>query len=295
MYIQEIIKINTEEVAINVKENIQRNLQNLTIDNKFSPDQFWKMCRRSKQNSTNCTSVINENGVELFGEDTIPNEYGKEFQHRLRKRAIIPELENFEIRTEQICRLQLEEAKKQKEKRYTREELLIVKKNLKRGKSSGRDLLPPDIFIRGGYQMDTLILNMFNELKSCDVLPYQWTQVLIATIYKNKGSRKLLVNYRGIFLKQILSKMFEKINMNRMITNIESIDKFQGGSRTGKGPPDQTFLLRAAVDHAKYTNKPLYITLYDYSQCFDAYGSRTVSCAYGTSVSGAKHSTILRS
>ena len=29
-------------------------------------------------------------------------------------------------------------------------------------------------------------------------------------------------------------------------------------------------LLRAAVDHSKYLNLPIYITLYDYSQCFDS-------------------------
>ena len=270
MYIQEIIKLNTDEVAIANKETIKQNLRNLTIDNKFSPDQFWKMCRRSKRNSTNSTSVINEKGVELFGEDVISNEYSKEFQHRLRKRDIIPELKNFETRTEQICQLRLEETKTQTEEPYSRGELQIIKKSMKKGKSSGRDLFPPDVFIRGGFQMDTLILNIFNEMKSSNFVPHQWTQVLIATIYKNKGSKKVLVNHRGIFLKQILSKMFEKMNMNRMSGKLDTIDKFQGGSRTGKGPPDQTFLLRATVDHSKYIKKPLYITLYDYSQCFDA-------------------------
>ena len=33
---------------------------------------------------------------------------------------------------------------------------------------------------------------------------------------------------------------------------------------------DQTFLLRAAVDHAIYLDQPLFVTLYDYSQCFDS-------------------------
>ncbi len=64
--------------------------------------------------------------------------------------------------------------------------------------------------------------------------------------------------------------MFEKLNMNRISDNIDTIDKCQAGSRPGKGPPDQTYLLRAAIDHSKYTKKPLYVTLYDYSQCFDS-------------------------
>lgn len=131
-------------------------------------------------------------------------------------------------------------------------------------------MFPPDIFIRGGEMMETLIMAMFDAIKHDDVLPYQWTLVLICTMYKNKGKRKQLVNHRGIFLKQIISKMFEKINMNRIGANIEKIDKFQAGARPNRSTADQTFLLRAAIDHSVYLNRPLYITLYDFSQCFDS-------------------------
>ena len=263
-------KMNTNEVSFTVKENVTKTLQNLTIDNKFSPNDFWKLCKKSRWSSTDATSIINTDGVELYGEEMIRNAYSDEFKYRLRKREIIPELKNYELRTEQVCQLRIEEAKKQKEDPYSRNELQIVKKNLKAGKSCGRDLFPPDIFIRGGHQLDSLILAIFTKLKSSDVVPYQWTEVLIATIYKNKGGKKMLINYRGIFLKQILSKMFEKMNMNRISDNIDEIDKFQAGSRPEKGPSDQTFLLRAAIDHSKYIKKPLYLTLYDYSQCFDS-------------------------
>ena len=31
----------------------------------------------------------------------------------------------------------------------------------------------------------------------------------------------------------------------------------------------RTFLLRSAVNHSVYLNKPLFLTLYDFRQCFD--------------------------
>ena len=80
----------------------------------------------------------------------------------------------------------------------------------------------------------------------------------------------MLVNQRGIFLKQIFSKMFERLNMNRIQDNIKRIDLSQAGSRPNRGTADQTFLLRASIDHAIFMKRPLYIVLYDYSQCFDA-------------------------
>ena len=50
---------------------------------------------------------------------------------------------------------------------------------------------------------------------------------------------------------------------------IENINKFQAGSRPNRSAADQLFLLRAVMDHAKYINKVIFITLYDFTQCFD--------------------------
>ena len=164
-----------------------------------------KLCKRYRNNQSNCTSVETKDGRELFGDNMINDAYLDEFVHRLRKREIIPQLKNYERRTEQICEMYLEEAKSNKEPPYTAAEYQSVRKKLKKGKSCGRDLFPPDIFIRGGDQLHSLLLALLNVIKSSDVTIHQWTLVLIATIYKNKGNRKQLVNHRGIFLKQILS------------------------------------------------------------------------------------------
>jgi exonuclease III len=270
LYIEELINMNSVEVGRRNKEKIYQTMQKLTIDDKFSPDNFWKLCRSTRKPNINNTSVETDDGVELYGEDVIRHAYRNEFLHRLRKRDITPELQNFEIRTEQICLLRLEESKENVEKPYEMDELLSVKKKIKAGKSSGRDLFPPEIFIRCGDQLDTLLLSILNIMKSAELAPEQWLQVQITTIYKNKGKRKCLVNYRGIFLKQILSKIFERLNMNRIEPQMKAINKFQAGSRSGRSPPDQQFLLRAAIDHSCYLNKAMYTTLYDYSQCFDS-------------------------
>lgn len=58
--------------------------------------------------------------------------------------------------------------------------------------------------------------------------------------------------------------------MNRADEAMDSIDKSQAGGRKNRSTADQTYLLRAAVDHCKYLDQPLFVTLYDYSQCFDS-------------------------
>ena len=69
------------------------------------------------------------------------------------------------------------------------------------------------LFIFG--QIHDFPLSM-NAIKNSHEIPSQWFDVLISTLFKNKGSKKEQVNQRGIFLKQILSKIFERINMNRI-------------------------------------------------------------------------------
>ena len=216
------------------------------------------------------TSIISATGTEIFGDELILGAYKREFQHRLRRREIAPELENYQQRRELLCNLYVQEAKKIKDPPYSTDELKKAKLKLKRRKANGRDGIPAEIYLTESENLDRLVLHILNSIKDADVIPDQWTNIMVTTIYKNKGSKKLLINYRGIFLKQVLSKVFERLNMNRIDDKVQNIDKTQAGSTSDRSPADQTFLLRSSIDHSKFLNKPLYITLYDFSQCFDS-------------------------
>ena len=269
-YIKEIVKASVEKVADTQKKKIQTTLNNLTINNTFSPDRFWDLCKKARKGENVGTSIETEDGCELFGSELISNAYMNEFRHRLRKREMSDDLRNYESRTELLCKMYLDDAENEKGPPYSKEELEKVRKRLKKGKSPGRDQLPPEIFKEGGEQLQDSILDMFNQIKKINTIPHQWTQVQISTIYKNKGKRKRLLNQRGIFLKQILSKMYGTLNMNRAKEAMKLINKLQAGGQDNRSTADQTFLMRAAIDHAKYLDQPLFITLYDYSQCFDS-------------------------
>ena len=110
----------------NNNDNSKNVLKKLTIDNKFCPDNFWKLCKKSRKPVANTTSIETSDGNELFGEDLMLNAYRQEFTHRLRQREIVPELKNYEKRTELLCNMYLERAKKLKEPAYTEEEYLKV-------------------------------------------------------------------------------------------------------------------------------------------------------------------------
>ena len=86
-YVQAIQKSNAEEVARRNSENIRSTLNNITVDNSFSPNNFWELCKGNRRTKNGmATSVITENGNEVYGEEMIKDTYIKEFQHRLRER-----------------------------------------------------------------------------------------------------------------------------------------------------------------------------------------------------------------
>ena len=111
-YIQAICNSNAAEVAERTMKKIQNTIQNISIDNNFSPNGFWELCRNiRKKSGTIGTSIITESGNEVFSDELIADAYVKEFKHRLRQRQICPELKNYEERTKLLCQLYVEESR----------------------------------------------------------------------------------------------------------------------------------------------------------------------------------------
>ena len=70
-------------------------------------------------------------------------------------------------------------------------------------------------------------------------------------------------------MTSVVSKVFEKVVKNRIQEKLNDVHKFQAGCQPDKSTTDNIFLLRGCIDHHKYYNKCLYLTLYDVKQCFD--------------------------
>ena len=94
-------------------------------------------------------------------------------------------------------------------------------------------------------------------VKESKEIPEQWDLVKIVTIYKQKGSKKRLKFYRGIFLTLVISKIFEQMVKERIEDKLSHVNLLQAGSRRERGAADNVFLLRACIDHHKFTKKSL--------------------------------------
>ena len=265
-----IIELNLQEVRKHRSQNMSNAVKNMTINGKFSSNDFWKAKRCIYSNCDEiCTSVYNTEGAEVYGDNFIRDAYRSEFSKRLEHRKMAKSLKEYEERTNYLAQLCVEEAAKSPSKKITLEELGKAVNQLKQG-APGSDEIPPDFYKYCDEGFMLFILDVLNELKCHVYCPSQWERTLIKTIYKNKGSKKDLKNYRGVFLTQVISKIYERILISRAKDIMEKVSLLQAGSRSERGPNDNLFLMNSCVDHAKYLNIPVYITVYDFEQCFDA-------------------------
>ena len=264
--------INNEAMKIERRraENIKKTVQQLTGNDKLSPNAFWKMRKSINKNPhLKLKAVYKNNGQITTNVDEIKSEVQKEFEHRLRNRDPEAGLEGY-TKTTNLLVEQILKAAKDNSAPFTRKELDDAVAKMKKGTSPDAFGMYADVIIKSGDGIMEPLLQVMNLIKSSCKIPETWRQVLITMIYKNKGSRMDLEKYRGIFLTVIVSKVFERMLQTRMEKNLDKVSYFQAGSRQGKSAADNLFLLRSAVDHSKYINKPLYITTYDFRQAFDS-------------------------
>ena len=137
-------------------------------------------------------------------------------------------------------------------------------------KCPGLDQLPAELFKLAGDGVLNSLLDVFNRVKRTKEIPEQWNLVKIIKLYKQKGSKKVLKFYRGIFLSIVVCKIFESLIKKRADEKLRNVNILQAGSRSKRSAADGVFLLRGAVDHHVFTKQSLYITAYDFETAFDS-------------------------
>ena len=215
------------------------------------------------------SELMLENGIEVSGKEAVLEAYREEFKHRLRTREPHDGWIHHVEEVNRVIRNWLK-GPSATSPPFDDSEIDAAISKLKKGKCPGVDDYPPDLFIQSGKGVRTSLRQLFNQIKESREIPDQWNYMKIVTIYKQKGSKKMLKYYRGIFLAIVVSKIFESLIKARIEPNLGKVNLLQAGSRSKRGPADNVFLLRGCVDHHVANKKPLFITAYDYEQAFDS-------------------------
>ena len=171
----------------------------------------------------------------------------QEFMDRLKHNKIDERYANYEIMTNLLCDLYVKAAKSILSPDFTVDEAKKVICTLVNKKSPGLDQITNDILKNAGDGLITEMVGVINEIKNNSESPDQWNRVLIITLFKNKGTKKKLVNYRGIFFTSCVSKLCEKLIMLRISDPLESVSLAQCGATKFKSAADNSFILNACI------------------------------------------------
>ena len=115
------------------------------------------------------------------------------------------------------------------------------------------------------------LLILLNRIKKELIIPDELKLSNVSTLYKGKGSKKNVINLRGIFKLPIIRNILDKLIYleDQEVINT-SMGQFQVGNQKGRGIRDHTFVAHAIVNEARVKKKQIDLQFTDIKQCFDS-------------------------
>ena len=126
------------------------------------------------------------------------------------------------------------------------------------------------MYTSSGYEFKKSVLKAINKIFTTGQTPRDWKKIIVRTIYKKKGNRKVIKNWRRIFLTVSISKIYEKLMLYRKISVIEKgFSEAAAGGRKGRSTLDHLFIWQAINDYYKYIKFAVKFVYLDLEKAFD--------------------------
>ena len=137
-------------------------------------------------------------------------------------------------------------------------------------KSRGPDLLPPVLFKRCSESLTPSLYHIiYKALQTC-CFPDQWKHSIVSPIFKKKGSKASISNYRPISLLNIASKIFEKVLFIDLYKHLEPmLHNNQFGFRAKRSGIIQMLLYLDTIYSAISKNEEVDVIYTDFEKAFD--------------------------
>merc|ERR1712179_424232 len=163
------------------------------------------------------------------------------------------------------------------------EEILKIIEDSEDKKATGPEGISNEMLKKGGRSLINSILRMLKMVYKTEKIPDSWNKAFIKNIYKGKGSKKEMNNYRGIILNPHIAKIFEKIVENKESSTLQNMSEYQCGARKGKSVWEHHFTIRTIMEEAKIENEEITAVYFDIMKCFDKMGLKKATGPEGIS------------
>lgn len=229
---------------------------------------YFLQLEKHKQESNCIKELLNDNNESVCNtEDILDVEY--KFYKKLYSSVEIDEtvmnefLENVDVKITEDDSIMCDED-------ISLQEIEFSLKKMSKNKSPGSDGLTVEFYCTFFSSLKDILLKLFQTVEEQLCMSRSMKCGIISLIYKNKGERKCLKNYRPISLLQVDYKILAKIMANRfkkVLSRIISI--FQTCCIPGRDIADAIASIRDIIDIIESEGLEGYIVKMDQEKAFD--------------------------
>ena len=219
-----------KERALENKRKVDRVIQDVKENGGVDSSTFWKVKNRlTGRPTTEVAAILDEYGVKQEDPQKIKEVYMKYFTDLLTTReAATVEEKNREELVNNIVKNMETICKNTAPPKLNRDDVKEVVKKLDTKKAGDRDNWNNEIVVRGGEEMLKSIENVIEAVDKNMYIPENWNKMSIKTTDK-KGSKLVMPNKRGLFLTNIISKVYERVVKKRNVKVEEKRSVWQMG------------------------------------------------------------------
>ena len=236
---------------------------------------LWKL---KKKLNPKCrdppTAMLDMHGNLVTSDEAIRSLAVETYRKRLENRKIKDDLKHIQKDKEELCKLRLKLASKNKTPPWTMAQLETVLNQLKKNKSRDPLGYANEIFRCevAGDDLKVGLLELMNRVKLDQTYPEALEVYDISSIYKSKGARNSFDNYRGIFRVPIFRFILDRLIYNDEYNGIdENLSDSNVGARQNRIIRDNIFVLNAITNSViNGKEEPVDIQVFDIEKCFDA-------------------------
>lgn len=245
---------------------------------ELNNDDFWKLYNHRRNRSCVAAGAeMNFDGTVIRDAKRIANSWGHYFEtlysptsvsnymDTQHKEAIDSEMQNLD-QCMRNCVYDSTSARP-----FTGGEVsAAIRKQGKKGKASGCDGIVYEHLVYGGPVLYDELAHFYTNILYLGHVPTEMKKGIIVTLHKGGNKRKDDPNnYRAITLSSVLLKIYERLLLDRLPSNIVTPSPLQGGFQKGCSCQMTSFLLRESIYYAKENSSKLYVCFLDAQKAFD--------------------------
>ena len=277
-----LVKSEIEEIEIiisnlisnrNVKK-IKEHFFTLSESGSFSVPGMWALKKKFNFKTADVpTAKTDQAGNLITSRPGLLKLYKDTYIERLSPKEAREEYRALQVMKETLFNMRYEIASFCKSDDWSADQVQSVCKSLRNSKARDELGFVYELFkpTYAGEDVHLSLTKMFNAMKQQLKIPKYFEKMSITSFYKNRGSRSLLQNDRGVFNAVKLRSLLEKMIYSDTYPIIDQhLSSSNVGGRKGRNIRDHLFVIYGMINDVKNGKaEDIDIQGYDIHKCFD--------------------------